>query len=201
LIKEYFHHYYMHQSDLTIDLNTNVIMYHNSKAEPWKITIVDTGINTMTGGRIKRIKDYIKNDTFMLTYGDGVGDINIKNLLEFHKKNKRFATLTTIQPTGRFGAIEINNDNTVISFKEKPKGDGAWINAGFFVLEPEIFDYIKNGDSTTWEKEPIEQLVKEGQLMSYKHNGFWKPMDTIRDKIELENLWVSGKALWKLWND
>ncbi|UOD35666.1 glucose-1-phosphate cytidylyltransferase [Deferribacteraceae bacterium V6Fe1] len=199
IIKEYFANYFLHMSDVTIDLKNNQMEIHNVKAEPWKVTLVDTGLNTMTGGRIKRIQSYIMNETFMLTYGDGVGDINIKELLEFHKKHGKYATLTAVQPSGRFGALDLN-ENEVKAFEEKPKGDGSWINGGFFVLQPQIFDYIK-GDDTIWEKEPLENLAKAGQLISYKHTGFWKPMDTLRDKRELEALWQSKNAPWKVWNE
>jgi glucose-1-phosphate cytidylyltransferase len=201
IIKEYFHHYYLHHSDVTIDLSDNSVNYHNSKSEPWKITLVDTGLNTMTGGRIKRIRKYIDNESFMLTYGDGVGNVNIRELVDFHKKNKKLATVTTVQPAGRFGSLEIDENNKVLSFQEKPKGDGAWINSGFFVLEPQIFEYIKNENDVIWEREPLESLASERQLLSYKHHDFWKPMDTLRDKLELEHLWSSGKAKWKTWND
>ncbi|SNZ06196.1 glucose-1-phosphate cytidylyltransferase [Persephonella hydrogeniphila] len=197
VIKEYFANYFLHMSDVTIDLKNNQMEIHNVKTEPWKVTLIDTGLNTMTGGRIKRIQPYIENETFMLTYGDGVGNINIRELLEFHKKHGKYATLTAVQPSGRFGALDLN-DNEVKAFKEKPKGDGAWINGGFFVLEPKIFDYIE-GDETVWERDPLENLAKDGQLMAYKHTGFWKPMDTLRDKRELETLWQSGNPPWKVW--
>lgn len=201
IIKEYFHHYYLHNSDMTINLNDNTVDYHNSKSEPWKVTLVDTGLNTMTGGRIKRIQKYLGNETFMLTYGDGVSNVDINELTKFHKKNKRFATLTTVQPSGKFGSLDIDESkNEVKSFHEKPKGDGSWINGGFFVLEPEIFNYIEN-DSTIWEREPLEKIASERQLISFKHHDFWKPMDTLRDKTELESLWNTGKARWKVWND
>jgi glucose-1-phosphate cytidylyltransferase len=199
VVKEYFANYFLHQSDVTIDIKSNKIDVHYSKAEPWKITLVDTGLNTMTGGRIKRIEKYI-NSTFMLTYGDGVSDINIKDLIEFHKKNKKAVTVTAVQPSGRFGAIEMSEGGIVNSFMEKPKGDGSWINGGFFVLEPEIFKYI-NGDESVWEREPMENLTKDGKVCAYKYNKFWKCMDTLRDKTELENLWNSGKAPWKVWKD
>jgi glucose-1-phosphate cytidylyltransferase len=199
VIKEYFANYFLHMSDVTIDLKNNKMEIHNVKAESWKVTLVDTGLNTMTGGRIKKIQSYIGNETFMLTYGDGVGNINIKELLDFHKKHGKYATLTAIQPSGRFGALDLN-DSEIKAFKEKPKGDGAWINGGFFVLEHQIFDYIE-GDETIWEREPLENLAKDGQLMAYKHKGFWKPMDTLRDKRELEALWQSGNPPWKVWND
>ena len=197
VIKDYFHHYYMHEADMTIDLSKNLIQYHNSQSEPWVVTLVDTGLNTMTGGRIKRIQPYIGNETFMLTYGDGVSDVNIHDLVEFHKKNGRYATLTAVQPSGKFGALEIDQKNDVHAFQEKPKGDGAWINGGFFVLEPQIFNYIKQDDETVWEREPLENLAKDNQLSAFKHEGFWHPMDTLRDKNELESLWNANNAPWK----
>lgn len=199
IIKEFFANYFLHTSDVTIDLKDNKIEVHSVKAEPWKVTLVDTGLNTMTGGRIKRIKPFVENQTFMLTYGDGVGNIDIKKLLEFHKSHGKYATLTAVQPSGRFGALHLEGDK-VKEFEEKPKGDGAWVNGGFFVLEPQIFDYIE-GDETIWEKEPLENLAKDGQLMAYRHTGFWKPMDTLRDKRELELLWQSGNPPWKIWED
>ena len=197
VIKEYFANYFLHMSDVTIDLKNNQIEVHNVKAEPWKVTLIDTGLNTMTGGRIKRIQPYVGDETFMLTYGDGVGNINIKELLEFHKKHGKYATLTAVQPSGRFGALDLDK-NEIKAFKEKPKGDGAWINGGFFVLEPQIFEYIE-GDETIWEREPLENLARDGQLMAYKHTGFWHPMDTLRDKRKLETLWETGSAPWKIW--
>ena len=199
VIKDYFHHYYLHQTDITIDLRKNEIEYHDSSSEPWRVTLVDTGLNTMTGGRIKRIQRFVGDEPFMLTYGDGVSDVNIRSLLEFHKQNKRLATLTAVQPSGKFGALSIDNKNAVIQFQEKPKGDGAWINGGFFVCEPRIFDYIRSGDETIWERQPLEDLSSDGQLGAYKHEGFWHPMDTLRDKNELERLWASGNAPWKVW--
>jgi len=199
VIKDYFHHYYMHQADMTIDLGMNTIEYHNSQSEPWRVTLVDTGLNTMTGGRIKRIQPYVGNETFMLTYGDGVGDIDILKLIEFHKQSHSFATLTAVQPHGRFGAIELTKNDRISAFEEKPKGDGAWINAGFFVCEPSVFDFIKDGDNTIWERDPLEKLALEGQLDAFKHNGFWRPMDTLRDKNELEKLWADNIASWKVW--
>lgn len=198
-IKEYFANYFMHMSDLTVDLKSGNIELHHSKAEPWKITLVDTGINTMTGGRIKRIKDYIDNETFMLTYGDGVANVKIDDLLKYHRQSNKLATVTAVQPSGRFGALTIDDKNNVGLFMEKPDGDGSWINGGFFVLEPEIFDYI-DGDETTFEKEPLENVAKQNQLVAYKHKGFWKPMDTLRDKNELEALWTKNQAPWKLWD-
>lgn len=199
VIKDYFYHYYMHQADMTIDLGANTMEYHNSTAEPWKVTLVDTGLNTMTGGRIKRVQKYVGNEAFLLTYGDGISDVDIHALIDFHKKNGRAVTLTSVQPSGKFGALDIATDNGVRSFKEKPRGDGAWINGGFFVCEPAVFDYIRDEDSTIWEREPLEALAREGRLDAFKHDGFWQPMDTLRDKNELEKLWASGKAPWKLW--
>jgi glucose-1-phosphate cytidylyltransferase len=200
VIKDYFHHYYMHQADMTIDLGKNTTEYHNSAAEPWRVTLIDTGLNTMTGGRIKRIQQYVGNESFLLTYGDGVGDIDIPASIEFHRKSGRYATLTSVQPSGRFGAIEMKEDGGIQSFKEKPKGDGAWINAGFFVCEPQAFDYIKGGDATVWEREPLEALARDGQLGAFRHDRFWRPMDTLRDKNELEKLWAEGAAPWKQWD-
>lgn len=199
LIKEYFVNYFLHQSDVTIDLAANKIEIHKTSAEPWKITFVDTGIETMTGGRIKRIQSYV-DGTFLLTYGDGLGDININSLLDFHRKQRKLATVTVVQPVGRFGSIRFDEKDEVkvFAFQEKPKGDGAWINGGFFVCEPEVFDYL-NGDATIWERQPLEQLAAAGELVAYKHIGFWKPMDTLREKIELEDMWSSGKANWKIW--
>jgi len=197
VIKDYFHHYYMHEADMTVDLSKNTIQYHSSQSEPWVVTLVDTGLNTMTGGRIKRIQSYIGNETFMLTYGDGVSDVNINDLVGFHKKNGKYATLTAVQPSGKFGVLEIDQKNDVHAFQEKPKGDGAWINGGFFVLEPQIFNYIKQGDETVWEREPLENLAKDNQLSAFKHEGFWHPMDTLRDKNELESLWNANNAPWK----
>jgi len=198
VIKEFFTNYFLHKSDVTIDLSNNSIQIHDSQAEPWKITLVDTGNESMTGGRIKRIQPHVGNEPFMLTYGDGVGDINIAQLVDFHKKGKKLLTVTAVQPSGKFGALNIDEGEKVSSFLEKPKGDGAWVNAGFFVCQPEVFDYI-NGDSTIWEKEPLEKIAFSGQMRAYKHHGFWKPMDTLRDKVELEEDWVKNKAKWKIW--
>jgi glucose-1-phosphate cytidylyltransferase len=200
-IKDYFYHYYMHSADMTIDLQNNKVVYHNSYSEPWKITVVDTGLETMTGGRIKRVQKYVGNEPFMLTYGDGVADIDIIRLINYHKAHKKIATLTAVLPSGKFGALEIAQDDGITSFIEKPQGDGSWINGGFFVLEPEVFDYIDDGDSTIFERKPLEKLARDGQLQSFKHNGFWRPMDTLREKLELQGLWESGKAPWKVWND
>jgi glucose-1-phosphate cytidylyltransferase len=199
-IKDYFYHYYMHASDITLDLALNKIIYHNTNSEPWKITLVDTGLETNTGGRLKRIKNYIGDKTFMMTYGDGVSDINITHLLEYHQKSGKLATLTAVLPSGKFGALEIGKNNNIISFFEKPQGDGSWVNGGFFVLEPQVFDYIE-GDSTIFERWPLEKLASDGQLQSFKHRGFWKPMDTLREKKELQELWDSGKPPWKVWHD
>ena len=200
VIKEYFINYFNHMSDFMVDLSNGKIERHNSKAEPWKITLVDTGLNTMTGGRIKRIKKYVQDETFMLTYGDGVGNIDLAELLSFHRQHGELATITAVQPPGRFGALNLAAQDRVVSFSEKPIGDGAWINGGFFVLEPGIFDYIR-GDETLWEQDPLERLAKEGNLYAFKHYGFWKPMDTLRDKRDLEELWMSGKAPWKIWDE
>ncbi len=200
MIKEYFANYFLHQADVTIDLQKNSLEVHQANVEPWKITLIDTGLQTMTGGRIKRIKEYVNNETFMLTYGDGVGSINIKELVDFHKQQKKLATVTTVQPLGRFGAIQFDEKNPAVvsAFQEKPKGDGTWINGGFFVLEPKVFDYIEN-DATIWERAPLENLAIDEQLVAFRHSGFWKPMDTLRDKIELEELWGKGIAEWKTW--
>lgn len=199
MIKEYFANYFLHQADVTIDMKNNRMQVHHKKAEPWKVTMVDTGLNTMTGGRIKRVQDYVGNKPFMLTYGDGVADVDLKKLITYHKKHGKLATMTAIQPLGRFGAVDIAADGKVRAFQEKPQGDGAWINGGFFVLEPKVFNYIKDGDPTIWERAPLEGLAADGQLAAYTHQGFWKCMDTLRDKTELENLWQGGKAPWKVW--
>jgi glucose-1-phosphate cytidylyltransferase len=201
IIKEYFAHYFMYQSDVTFDFRCNSQqIVHNHTCEPWCVTLVNTGLNTMTGGRVKRIQKYVGNETFMLTYGDGVGDVNITALLEFHKKHGKLATVTATQPSGRYGALDLDKSDQVLGFQEKPKGDNAWINAGFFVMEPGVFDYI-DGDDTILERAPLENLAKNGQLIAYKHEGYWQPMDTMRDKIALENLWNSGKAPWKVWEN
>lgn len=196
IIKEYFANYFLHMSDVTFNMAQNTMEVHQKKAEPWRVTIIDTGDETMTGGRIKRIEPYV-DGTFCCTYGDGVGDIDITALVAHHRDHGLKATLTGVQPPGRFGALNLS-DNKVVSFQEKPEGDGSWINGGFFVLEPAVFDLL-DGDSTIWERQPLETLANEGQLGIYKHFGFWRPMDTLRDKIELENLWDQGKAPWKVW--
>jgi len=199
VIKEYFANYFLHQSDVTIDMVGNKMEIHSSDAEPWKVTLVDTGVHSMTGGRIKRAAKYLNNEPFLLTYGDGVGDVNIKELVAFHQQHKKLLTVTAVQPSGRFGALNLNEEQTqVLSFEEKPRGDGAWINGGFFVCEPGVIDYIDE-DLTTWEREPMESIARDGQLTAFKHEGFWKPMDTLRDKNELELDWVENKAQWKLW--
>jgi glucose-1-phosphate cytidylyltransferase len=199
VIKEYFANYFLHKSDVTIDLSDNSIKVHDSQAEPWKITLVDTGNDSMTGGRIKRIQQFVNNETFMLTYGDGVGNLDIKALYEFHKNHGRLCTVTSVQPSGRFGALNIIENDAVHSFMEKPKGDGAWINGGFFVCEPGIFDYIKDGDSTVWEQKPMEQIANDGQMNAYKHSGFWRPMDTLKDKHDLNEMWDTNQSPWKMW--
>lgn len=198
MIKEWFANYFLHMSDVTIDLKNNDMKVHENYAEPWKITLIDTGDNTMTGGRLKRVQEYVDDEAFMLTYGDGVGDIDMEKLLEFHKQSGKKATLTAVQPLGRFGALELDEKSKILSFKEKPKGDGAWINGGFFVLEPDVFNYI-DGDRTVWEREPLEGLSKDRELVAYRHTGFWQPMDTLRDKLHLQNLLDSGNAPWKKW--
>ncbi len=198
VIKEYFANYFLHQSDVTFDFSDNSTRYHKSHAEPWKISLVDTGKDSMTGGRIKAVKDYLQNEPFMLTYGDGVGDVDISSLVEFHKANKRLLTVTAVQPSGRFGTLNMSSSNEVKSFLEKPKGDGSWINGGFFVCQPEVIDYIVDL-KTVWEREPMENLAKNNQMVAYKHTGFWKPMDTLRDKQELEKLWETDSAPWKVW--
>ncbi len=198
VIKEYFANYYLHNSDVTIDTANQTMEIHNNYSENWKITLLDTGLHTMTGGRVKRAKDFIGNQPFMLTYGDGVSDVNLKELLEFHKSHGNKITMTSIQPEGRFGALKIEGDNKISSFLEKPKGDGAWINGGFFVCEPSVLNYIQN-DETIFEREPLERLAQEGELYSFKHEGFWKCMDTLRDKNQLNEMWDNGKAKWKSW--
>jgi len=197
LIKEYFANYFFHQSDVTFDMNENKTSIHSHHCEPWRVTLVDTGEDSMTGGRLKRVQEYVGQETFCFTYGDGVGDIDIGKLITFHQSQGTLATLTAVQPPGRFGALELHK-NRVLSFREKPQGDRSWINGGFFVLEPEVFDFIRD-DSTVWEREPLEQLAKSEQLSAYRHKGFWQPMDTLRDKIKLEQLWDSGNAPWKVW--
>ncbi|REL24180.1 glucose-1-phosphate cytidylyltransferase [Rhodohalobacter sp. SW132] len=198
IIKEYFANYYLHQSDVTFDMENNEMKVHHNKAEPWKVTLVNTGLNTMTGGRIKRVKELIGGEPFHLTYGDGVSNIDIGKLVDFHKSNDMLATLTAVQPPGRFGTFTLKKEQTVIkNFREKPKDDSAWVNGGFFVLEPKVIDYITD-DSTVWEQEPLTRLANEGQLGAYRHHGFWQPMDTLRDKMYLESKWEEG-APWRIW--
>lgn len=196
LIKEYFSNYFLHLSDVTFDMTTNSMEVHQRSVEPWRVTLVDTGEATMTGGRIKRVAPYLRED-FCLTYGDGVADVDIAALLAHHRKSGLQCTVTAVQPAGRFGALEMDGDR-VLAFKEKPQGDGAWINGGFFVCSPGVFDTIE-GDATLWEKEPLESLARQGQLSAYFHRGFWQPMDTLREKQHLEALWETGRAPWKVW--
>ena len=197
-IKEYFHNYWLHNCDVTFDMRTREAVVHQDANEPWKVTAVDTGADSMTGGRVKRVQCYIEDEPFLLTYGDGVADIDIAALVDFHRASGREATLTAVQPTGRFGALELNAENRIECFREKPLGDGDWINGGFFVMEPTVFDRLTD-DSTILEREPLESLADDGELGAYKHHGFWQPMDTLRDKRNLEELWDSGKAPWKVW--
>jgi len=199
VIKEYFANYFLHRSDVTFDMKKNVMEVHQRFAEPWRVTLVDTGEDTLTGGRLKRVAEYLNQDeSFCFTYGDGVSDVNISKLIDFHKKRGLLATLTSVYPPGRFGALDIHEDSRVTSFKEKPKGDGGQINGGFFVLSPKVIDFIE-GDYTIWEHGPMELLAQKNQLNAYRHNGFWQPMDTLRDKNYLEELWSSGSAPWKSW--
>ena len=199
VIKEYFANYFLHMSDVTFDMRFNQMNIHCGYAEPWRVTLVDTGDQTMTGGRLKRVREHIGNETFCFTYGDGVSNVNIRDLVTFHKEQKTLATLTASQPPGRFGAIRLGEEqNKITSFREKPEGDGAWVNSGYFVLEPEVIDFIAE-DSTIWEKEPLQKLAEMDQLSAFKHHDFWQPMDTLRDKNYLEEQWQSGKAPWKIW--
>jgi glucose-1-phosphate cytidylyltransferase len=199
IIKEYFANYFLRMSDITFDMRFNQMNIHAGKAEPWRVTLVDTGEDTLTGGRLKRVREHIGGETFCFTYGDGVSDVNIKTLIDFHRQQGTLATLTAVQPPGRFGAIALGQGQTKIaSFNEKPDGDGAWVNGGFFVLEPDVIDYIE-GDATTWEQEPLQKLAHLGQLAAFRHAGFWQPMDTLKDKHYLESLWQSGRAPWKVW--
>lgn len=198
VIKEYFSNYFIHNCDITFDMETQAIEVHQKAVEPWRVTLVDTGLETMTGGRIKRIQPHVDNETFMLTYGDGVADVDIVRLVDYHNQHGKIATISAVQPSGRFGALKIADDHLVNTFQEKPEGDGAWINGGFFVLRPEVFDYIE-GDKSIFEREPLENLARDGNLKAYRHSGFWQPMDTLRDKNLLEKFWASGKAPWKVW--
>ncbi len=194
IVKEYFSNYFLHNSNVTFDMRNNKMKVHSNESEPWTVTLVDTGDDTMTGGRLKRVKDFLGDDDFCMTYGDGVSDIDIAKLLSFHREHKRLATMTAVQPPGRFGSLNLKGDG-VIGFQEKPQGDGAWINGGFFVLNQKVLDYIDE-DATIWEQQPLKKLSRDGQLMAYRHQGFWQPMDTIREKMYLQELWESGKAPW-----
>lgn len=198
MIKEYFANYFLHMSDVTFDLTANKLEVHHKHVEPWRVTLVDTGADTQTGGRLKRVSSYLNEETFFFTYGDGLADIDIKAELAFHREKGLLATMCAAQPPGRFGAIDIAGSR-IIRFEEKPAGDGTWINGGFFVLEPGVLDYIED-DATIWEQAPLERLAREGQLSAYQHRGFWQPMDTLRDKLKLEELWQSGQAPWKMWS-
>jgi glucose-1-phosphate cytidylyltransferase len=199
VVKEYFANYHLHRADVTFDLENDEMEVHNRRAEPWRVTLVETGDKSMTGGRLKRVAEFVGDETFCLTYGDGVSNVNIGDLIKFHRAQGVLATLTAAQPPGRFGAFQLGHgENKIVSFKEKPDGDGAWVNSGFFVLEPGVMDYIE-GDSTVWEKEPMEKLASSGKLAAYRHHGFWQSMDTLRDKHVLEDLWQNGEAPWKVW--
>lgn len=199
IIKDYFINYYTRYSDITVDMAKNSVEIHQHRNEPWKVTMLYTGQDTMTGGRIKKAQEYIGNERFMLTYGDGVADVDINKLVEFHKKSEKVATMTAVQPSGKFGALVIKDNVEITSFMEKPKGDESWVNGGFFVCEPKIFDYINDDDNEIFERAPLEKLAKEGQLNAFKHDGFWRPMDTLRDKNELTDMWLSEKAPWSVW--
>jgi glucose-1-phosphate cytidylyltransferase len=199
VIKEYFANYFLHMSNVTFDLKENRMEVHQNHAEPWRVTLVDTGETTMTGGRLKRVREFLGDETFCMTYGDGVSDVDIRASIAFHRERKGLATLTAVQPPGRFGSLTLGSDTSSIrTFTEKPTGDGGWVNGGYFVLEPEVIDRIA-GDQTTWEREPLESLAQDGLIWAYKHDGFWRPMDTLRDKNQLEALWESGEAPWKTW--
>lgn len=199
VIKDYFINYYTRYSDITVDMATNAVEIHKHRNEPWKVTMLYTGQDTMTGGRIKKAKEYVGNKRFMLTYGDGVSDIDIDKLIASHEKSGKLATVTAVQPAGRFGSLDIESDGKVTEFQEKPLGDGAWINGGYFVLEPEIFNYIPDGDGVIWEQDPMRSITAAGQFNAFKHTGFWRPMDTMRDKEELTKLWAKKQAPWAKW--
>lgn len=198
-IKEYFRNYWLHNCDVTFDMRTHEVEVHQDANEPWRVTVVDTGAETMTGGRVSRIRDYVGDDTFALTYGDGVADVDITAELGFHRAHGGVATVAAVQPVGRFGAMDLSESCAVSAFQEKPAGDGGWVNGGFFLLEPSVFDYIPAGDGVIWEREPLEALAADCQLHAYKHRGFWQPMDTLRDRVQLEELWAAGQAPWKVW--
>lgn len=199
LIKEYFANYFIHQSDVTFDLSSNKIKIHNSSSEPWKVTLLDTGLETMTGGRLFKARSFIGDEPFMFTYGDGVSNVNIDKLLHFHRQHKKIVSVTAVQPEGRYGTIDSADNGQITQFLEKPSGDGAWINGGFFVCQPEVFNYIKKGDLSSFEGDPLKKLALDEELFAYKYDGFWKCMDTRRDKIQLNQLWEEGKAEWKVW--
>ncbi len=198
VIKEYFANYFLHMSDVTFDMQSNQMEVHHKHTEPWRVTLVDTGENTLTGGRLKRVKDYVGNETFCFTYGDGVSDVDISKLINYHQKNGLWATITAVQPPGRYGALNIDPQGRVLNFQEKPQGDGGWINGGYFVLEPQVFDLIE-GDMTSWETGPLQEIASKNQLAAFNHYGFWQAMDTLRDRNILEELWRSGQAPWKVW--
>ena len=198
-IKEYFANYFLHQSDVTINMSNGDMEVHNNSSEPWKVTLLDTGLNAMTGARVKKAKEHIGNKPFMLTYGDGVADIDIQETLAFHQQHGKLMTMTSAQPEGRFGALNINKNDQVTTFEEKPKGDGSWINAGYFVCQPEVLDYIDNGDDVIFEQEPLKRLAQDAEIFTYKHKGFWMPMDTLRDKTKLNEMYESGNAPWVVW--
>lgn len=197
VIKEYFANYFLHMSDITFDMQSNQMHVHQKHAEPWRVTLVDTGESTLTGGRLKRVRDYVGDETFCFTYGDGLSDIDLGSLIDHHRQHGRWATVTAVQPPGRYGALNLTGDS-VVSFQEKPQGDGGWINGGYLVLEPQVFDLLED-DQTSWEAATLPLLASKAQLTAYKHPGFWQPMDTLRDKTLLETLWQSGQAPWKLW--
>ena len=199
-IKEYFTNYFLHQNDITIDLSSGKMEMYNNSSEPWKVTLLDTGLNAMTGARVKKAKKHIGNKPFLLTYGDGVADIDIQATLDFHKQHGKLMTMTSAQPDGRFGALDINENDKVVAFKEKPKGDGSWINAGYFVCQPEVLDYIPQGDDAVLEQEPLRNLAKDGEIYTYKHNKFWMPMDSLRDKIKLNDMCENQNAPWIVWD-
>ena len=198
VIKEYFANYFLHMSDVTFHMRMNSMEVHHKKAEPWEVTLVDTGEASMTGGRLKRVRDYVRDEAFCFTYGDGVANVDITDLISHHKAKGRLGTVTAVQPPGRYGALQFGDNSSVCGFQEKPQGDGGWINGGFFVLEPEVIDRIE-GDSTIWEQDPLRSLAAEGELTAYNHSGFWQPMDTLRDRVHLEELWAKGNAPWKIW--
>ena len=200
MIKEYFSNYFLHTADVTFGIADNTMEVHQNTAEPWRVTLVDTGADTMTGGRVARVRGYLGDETFMLTYGDGVSDVNILDLLAYHRRHGKQATLCAVQPTGRFGAMVLDGGDRVVSFEEKPKGDGRWVNGGFFVLEPDVFDYVE-GDDTVWEEVPLQSLCRGDELIAYRHRGFWMCMDTLRDRKQLESLWDSGHPPWRIWNE